>query len=74
MNIARSRIRPDIGQEQHRFVKDTKKSNAMFMLKMILERSIKIQRDVYLCFNDHTKVFDKLGHQEYLELLVNHDI
>lgn len=44
------------------------------MLKMILERSIKIQRDVYLCFNDHTKVFDKLGHQEYLELLVNHDI
>lgn len=48
-----SRIRLEIGQEQCVFVKDTETRNMIFMLRMLSERSIQLQRDVYLCFIDY---------------------
>ena len=30
------------------------------MLRTLTERTIEIQRDLYLCFIDYTKAFDKL--------------
>lgn len=74
MNRACSRIRPEIGQEQCGFVKDTGTRNMIFMLKMLSGSAIQTQKNVYLCFIDYTKAFDKVHHKELLELLSNHDI
>lgn len=39
------------------------------MLRMILERAIQMQKDVYLHFIDYAEVFDKVWHTELFELL-----
>lgn len=67
MNRARSRTRPEIGQEQCGFGA----RNAIFMLRMLSEREIQIQKDVYLCFTNYAKAFDKVRNKDLLELLAN---
>lgn len=47
MNRARSRIEPAKRQEQYGFVKDTGKINFIFTLRMISERIIEMQKDIY---------------------------
>lgn len=49
MNRARSRIRPEIVQEQCGFVKDIEIRNAIFMLRIIAERAIEMQKGLHLC-------------------------
>ena len=39
------------------------------MLRTLIERAIEIQRDLYLCFIDYTKAFDKLRHEEITSIL-----
>ncbi|MGX9987587.1 reverse transcriptase domain-containing protein [Soonwooa purpurea] len=74
MNRARSRIRPEIGQEQCGFVKDTGTRNAIFMLRILSERAIQVQKKLYLCFIDYAKAFDKVRHKGLFELLSSLDI
>ena len=71
---AKNRIDPEIPQEQCGFTEDTGTRNAIFMLRMLSERAIEMQRDVYICFIDYTKAFDKVRHEELLEMLQNLDI
>ena len=59
---ARNRITPEIGVEQFGFVKDSGTRNAIFTLKNLVERAIEMKRDVFLCFVDYTKAFDKVRH------------
>ena len=40
-----------------------------YMLRTLTERTIEIQRDLYLCFIDYTKAFDKLRHEEIMSIL-----
>lgn len=56
MNRAHSRIRLGIGQEQYGFIRSM---NAIFMLWMISESAIKMQKHVYFCFIAYAKIFDK---------------
>ena len=48
------------------------------MLRTLTERAIEIQKDLYLCFIDYTKAFDKLRHEEimsvskYQEAILDH--
>ena len=39
------------------------------MLRTLTERAIHIQKYLYLCFIDYTKVFDKLRHEEIMSIL-----
>ena len=55
---ARKNIKPEIGKEQYGFMKDAGTRNAIFTLRMICERSIEMQKDIYLCFIDYTKACD----------------
>ena len=43
---ARSRITPEIGDEQFGFVEDAGTRNAIFVLRMITERAVEMQKDV----------------------------
>ena len=39
------------------------------MIRTLKERAIEIQKDLYLCFIDYTKAFDKLRHEEIMSIL-----
>ena len=55
-------------------MKDTGTRNAIFTLRMICERSIEMQKDLYLCFFDYTKAFDRVNHEQLLDMLQNLDL
>ena len=59
MERVHNRITPESGKEQCGFVEDT---GTVFMDRMIFERAIEKQRDVYMCFIDYTKAFDRVQH------------
>ena len=65
----RNKITPEIAEEQCGFVKDKGTRNAIYMLRTLTERAMEIQRDLYLCFIDYTKAFDKLRHEEIMSIL-----
>jgi len=71
---ARSRIKPEIGIEQFGFVEDSGTRNAIFVLRNILERAVEMQKDVYMCFIDYTKAFDKVKHEDLFEELGKLDL
>jgi len=71
---ARSRITPEIGIEQFGFVEDSGTRNAIFVLRNITERAVEMQKDVYMCFIDYTKAFDKVRHEDLFEDLGKLDI
>ena len=74
MKRARSKIRPEIGKEQFGFVEDAGTRNAIFVLRMISERAIEMKKDLYICFIDYTKAFDKVQHREIFSLLQDLDL
>ncbi len=71
---ARKRTKPEIAEEQCGFVKDTGTRNAILMIRMLSERAIEMQKDLYMCFIDYTKAFDKVRHEEILKMLESLDL
>ena len=65
----RSKIRPELSQAQFGFVSGKGTRNAIFCLRTIAERSIEVQKNLYVCFVDYEKAFDKVKHEELLKLL-----
>ena len=53
MERVHSRIRPEIGIELCGCAEDTGTRNEISMVRMIYERAIEKQRDVYMCFIDY---------------------
>ena len=45
--------------------------NAIFIMRMLTERAIEVQKDVYMCFIDYEKAFDKVKHSDLIEILQN---
>ena len=67
----RSRIRPRISEEQFGFVSGKGTSNALFSLRVIAERALEVQKDLFVCFVDYEKAFDKVKHVELFNMLKN---
>jgi len=65
----RSKLHPEISDTQFGFVPDKSTRNAIFTLSMLMERSIEVKRDIYLCFIDYSKAFDKVRHEELFKIL-----
>ena len=42
--------------------------NAIFILRMFCKRSIEMQKDMYLCFIDYEKAFDRVKHDDLIEI------
>ena len=64
-------IMPEIGKEQYGFMKGKGTSNVIFVLRMIGERAVEMQRDLFLCFIDYEKAFDTVKHGHLLNMLKN---
>ncbi|GFO30221.1 ankyrin-1 [Plakobranchus ocellatus] len=65
----RNKIKPEIAEEQCGFVEDKGTSNAIYILRTLIERALETQKDVYLCFTDYTKAFDRGRHDEIITQL-----
>ena len=70
----RTKIRPQISDEQFGFVTGKGTSNALFSLRVITERAIEVQKDVFACFVDYEKAFDKVKHAELFNMLKGLDL
>ena len=55
-------------------MEDTGTRNAIFIVRTLCERAIEVQHDLYLCFIDYAKAFDKVKHEDLFEFLQNLDI
>ena len=69
MMRVRNKINPEIAEEQCGFVEGKGTTNAIFILRTVIERALEIQKDVYLCFIDYTKAFDRVRHDEIIKEL-----
>ena len=47
---------------QFGFRKGVRNSNAIFMLRTVMERAVEKQKDLFMCFVDYEKVFDRVKH------------
>ena len=70
----RKSLRPEISRAQFGFVPDKGTRNAIFTLSMLMERCIEVQKDLYICFIDYSKAFDKVKHNELFNILEELDI
>jgi len=41
--------------------------NAIFILRMLSERAIEMQKDIYVCFIDYEKAFDNVRHAQLFQ-------
>ena len=70
----RNKIKPEIAEEQCGFVEGKGTTNAINILRNIIERSLEHQKDLFLCFIDYTKAFDKVRHEKLLDILKQLDV
>ena len=69
MNRTRNKTRPEIAQEQCCFAEGKGTTNAIYILRTVIERSLEVQQDLYLCFIDFIKAFDTVKHEKLIEIL-----
>ena len=66
---ARNKIKNVVAEVQYGFGAGKGTRNAIFVTRMIAERAIEMQKDLFKCFVDYTKAFDCLEHEELIEEL-----
>ena len=69
MKRMRNKLLPVISKTQFGFMTDKGTRNAIFALKTLMERSIEVQKDLYLCFIDYSKALDKVRHSDLFDIL-----
>ena len=67
----RSKICREVPQQQYGFMPDRGTRNAIFTLRMLSERCIQHQQNLYVCFIDYKKAFDRVRHDRLLKMLKN---
>ena len=68
------KINREVGDEQAGFRKNSGTREGIFNLKMIVEKYIETQKDIYACFIDYSKAFDTVNHEKLIECLKTTDI
>ena len=66
----RGKIRQEVAEEQYGFVEGKGTRNAIFIVRMLSEKAIEMQKDLYLCFIDYEKAFDRVGHKDIVDMLM----
>ena len=71
LNRIKQKLKLEIAEEQYGFMKGKGTRNAIFIMRMLTERAIEVQKDVYMCFIDYEKAFDKVKHSDLIDILQN---
>ena len=69
MKRIKKAIRPETSQAQCGFVADADTRNAVCTIRLLSEKAMEKQKDLYICFLDYTKAFDRVKHEKIIELL-----
>ena len=69
MNRNKRRINEAISDVQFGYKSGKGTRNAVLCLRMIMEKAIEKQKDLYICFIDYVKAFDRVKHQELIKVL-----
>ena len=67
MMQVRNKVKPKIAEGQSGFVEEKGTTNAINILRTIIEQALNIQKQ--LCFIDYTKAFDRIRHDEIITQL-----
>ena len=65
-------IHEEVGKMQFDFRKKTGSRKTRFALKMLGERCLQMQREVYLCFIEYKKALDEVQHKGIIQALNKH--
>nr|ADF18552.1 endonuclease-reverse transcriptase [Bombyx mori] len=73
LNIIQNRIRPkcdeQLGDSQFGFRSGVSTREALFALNVLVQKCRDMQTDVFLCFIDYEKAFDRVKHHQLFSLL-----
>ena len=64
-----NKLHLEINECQYGFMPDKGTRNAVFTLKNLGQRAIKMKKDLFLCFIDYKKAFDNVKHNEMICML-----
>lgn len=68
------KIEKDNSNTQFGFRKGLGTRDALFAYNVLIQRCMDVNQDVYVCFLDYNKAFDKVRHDQLVQLLENKDI
>ena len=69
MHRIRNKLHPEINECQYGFMPDKGTRNAVFTLKNLGQRAIEMKKDLFSCYIDYKKAFDKVKHNEMICML-----
>ena len=69
LNRIKGKLKLEIAEEQYGFMKDKGTRNAIFIMRMLTERAVEVQKEVHMCFIGYEKAFDKVKHSDLIEIL-----
>ena len=70
----KGKITMEIADTQTGFQKDKGTREGIFNLRMLIERCLEVNKDIFLCFIDYTKAFDSINHNKLIESLEKTEI
>ena len=74
LNRMKGTLRAEIAECQYGFLPDKSTRNAIFILRVLAERSIQVNQTLRCCFIDYTKAFDRVQHNILFEILNDLDL
>ena len=74
LNRINEKINTEVGPEQTGFRKNSGTREGIFNLKIIVEKYIDVNKDVYACFIDYAKAFDSVKHGLLVQCMQNINI
>ncbi|KAK3784412.1 hypothetical protein RRG08_039413 [Elysia crispata] len=69
MKRIRNKVYTEIADNQCGFIEGKGTANAIYIPRQIIERTLEVNKDLYVCFIDYTKAFDRVRHEEIITIL-----
>ena len=64
-----NKIDEEVTEEQFGFRKNSGTREAIICLRMLIEKYIEVQKNIYVCFIDYKKAFDRVQHERLITCL-----
>jgi hypothetical protein len=64
-----NKINLELEEEQFGFRKNSGTREAIFCIRMIIEKYIEVDKPIYACFIDYTKAFNRVRHERLVQCL-----
>ena len=69
LNRIKAHINIEVGEEQFGFRAGSGTREGIFCLNVLAQKHLEVNKDMYICFIDYAKAFDRVKHSELIESL-----